>query len=93
MILETQMCLPLWWVSAVLPLGLASAWLARVHEGSRNQSTAQWMFVVLLALVGATTIGAAAATPAWCLTCGTTLAIMVLAAIWDFSSGRKAYAR
>jgi len=93
MILETQTLLPMWWLTVVLPLGLASAWLARVHEGSRRQSASQWMFLVLLALVGATTLGAAITTPAWCLVCGTTLAVMVLAAVWDFSSGRKAAVR
>ena len=65
--------------------GLASAWLARVGEGSARQAHYQGAFLVLLALMGLTTVAAAVWGPGPCLMSGTTLAVMVLAATWDFS--------
>ncbi len=63
--------------------GLASAWLARLSEGSGRQSPCQWLFFGLLAAVGVTTMASIALDTGW-LTSGATLAAMVLAAIWDF---------
>jgi hypothetical protein len=91
--LEVRPFLPLWWLAGVQTLGLASAWFARIHQGSHRQSGSQWLFLTLLALVGATTLAAALTSPAGSVVCGTTLAVMVLTAVWDFDSGRKALAR
>jgi hypothetical protein len=93
MLLETRPFLPIWWLAAVQCLGLTCAWLARVHQGSRRQSSWQWLFLLLFALVGVTTLSAAMTSPAWCLVCGTTLAVMLLAAVWDFDKGKTALAR
>jgi hypothetical protein len=51
------------------------------------------LFLLLFALVGVTTLSAAMTSPAWCLVCGTTLAVMLLAAVWDFDNGKTALAR
>ncbi len=93
MIAEFEPFLPLWWYAVVQGIGLGSAWFARLHVGSRRQSAMQWLFLLLMALVGATTLAAALTSPAGCLVCGTTLAVMVLAAVWDFDKGRKALVR
>ncbi|HEY1603509.1 MAG TPA: hypothetical protein VGG64_28155 [Pirellulales bacterium] len=93
MLHEVRPFLPLWWLAAIQILGLASAWLARVHQGSHRQPASQWVFLLLMALVGATTLAAALTSPSGSVVCGTTLAVMVLAAVWDFDYGRKAMAR
>ncbi|MBI2827048.1 MAG: hypothetical protein HYX69_20435 [Planctomycetia bacterium] len=93
MILEIRPFLPLWWLIVIQPLGLASAWMARVHEGSRHEAHCQRAFLVLLLAVGVTTLAAALTGPGSCLVSGTTLAIMVLAAVSDFDKGKKALAR
>ena len=66
--------------------GLASAWLARLHEGSCRQRAAQCVFLVSLALMGLTTMASLVLDTRYWLTSGATLAVMVLAAIWDFRS-------
>ncbi len=65
-------------------VGLASAWLARLTEGSKSQAPCQWLFLSSLGLVGLLTMTAVALGPRYWLACGGTLAVMVLAAIWDF---------
>jgi hypothetical protein len=70
-------------LSVIQIAGLASAWLARMSEGSSHQAPFQWLFFALLAVVGATTMGSIAVGTGW-LASGGTLSIMVLAAIWDF---------
>ena len=89
MLTEFKPFLPLWWIAAIQALGLASAWYARVHQGSHRQSASQFVFLLLLALVGATTLAAAVTSPAGSVVGGTTMAAMVLATVWDFHGGRK----
>ena len=63
--------------------GLTSAWLARLSEGSSHQAPCHWLFFGLLAAVGGTVMVSIALGTGW-LVAGATLAVMVLAAIWDF---------
>ena len=80
----------MWWLMGVQIVGLASAWLARIGEGSKHQISYQLLFFVCLGGVGAATIGALLCSPGSCLMTGATLPIMVLAATWDFSAGKHA---
>lgn len=69
--------------SLIQAAGLASAWLARLSEGSAHQAPCHWLFFGLLAAVGATIMVSIALGTGW-LASGATLSVMVLAAIWDF---------
>ena len=73
-----------WTLGLIQMAGLASAWLARMSEGSRSQASCQWLFLVFLAVMGLTTMATVALGPRYWLASGTTLAVMVLGAIWDF---------
>jgi hypothetical protein len=66
--------------------GLASAWFARLHEGSGRQRLTQYAFLGLLALMALTTMASLVLDTRYWLTSGATLGVMVLAAIWDFRS-------
>jgi hypothetical protein len=63
--------------------GLASAWLARLTEGTSRQHAYQWLFFGFLGLIAAATMASAALDHVHWLTTGTTLGIMMLAAVWD----------
>jgi hypothetical protein len=81
-----------WILSAVQAVGLLSAWLARLSEGSRVQTSCQRFFIACLATVGFATAASAALSSAAWLICSTTLALMVLAATWDFRAHARAEA-
>lgn len=91
--IEVQPFLPLWWLAVVQVFGLVSAWMLRVHEGSHQQSSWQFVFFISLAMVGLTTLAAALTGPCWCLVSGSTLAVMVLTVVWDFDAGKRVLAR
>ncbi len=75
-----------WFLAGVQVIGLLSAWLARLSEGSCNQVWCQRLFVACLAIMGMTTMAfVAVGTRQW-LASGTTMSVMVLAAVWDFRS-------
>ena len=82
-----------WAVVALQAAGLASACLLRVDRESRRQSSYHCVFLILLGLVGLSTLCAAAWGPIPCLLSGTTLAVMSLAATCDFESGRRVLVR
>jgi hypothetical protein len=67
-------------------IGLASAWMTRLGEGSVTQRFYQAFFVGWLSLVGLATFGALMLGPESCMICGTTLAVMALTATWDFGT-------
>jgi len=90
---ELDPIVAVWAVVALQAAGLLSACVLRVDRGSRRQTSYHCVFLVLLALVGLSTLLAAAWGPIPCLLSGTTLAIMSLAATCDFDSGRRALAR
>ena len=71
----------------VLTIGLFSGLAARVSEGSRHQTACQTIFLICLAIVGATTIVSLGGKPGAWLGAGATLSVMVLTATCDFSRG------
>lgn len=75
-----------WCTLALILAGLAAAWLARVGEGSRWQAWLQRLFLGCLAVVALVTLASVRLGPGYCLVGGAALAIMVVAATWDFGS-------
>jgi hypothetical protein len=71
-------------LAGVQVVGLASACLARMSEGSIRQASAQRIFLGCLALVGAATMTAMLIGPGASVLSGATMAVMVLTAVWDF---------
>jgi hypothetical protein len=73
-----------WMFGFIQIAGLASAWLARLSEGSRSQASCQWLFMAFLALIGLTTMASVTLGHRYWLASGITLSVMALGAIWDF---------
>jgi hypothetical protein len=73
-----------WSLGVIQVVGLLSAWLARLNEGSTRQVWCHWLFVACLALIGLATMAFVAIGARYWLASGTTLSVMVLAAVWDF---------
>jgi hypothetical protein len=69
-------------------MGLVSALLARISQGSSLEAGYQRVFFLLLASVGAATIVAVQIAPFICITSCATLSVMVLATVWDFRPKR-----
>ena len=80
----------LWLLVAAQFLGVATAWLARLSEGSARQTLSQWMFFGAMPLMGGATMAALAVGPGCWLACSTTLAFMVLTVTCDFRGSREA---
>ena len=80
----------LWLFVAAQLLGVLSAWLARLSEGSVCQAVSQWMFFGVLPLMGAATMVALAVGPGCWLACCATLSVMVLTVTCDFRGSREA---
>ena len=75
------------WFLGLIPIaGLLSAWLARLSEGSSRQAWCQRLFVACLAIVGLLTMAFVALGARYWLASGATLSVMILAAVWDFST-------
>ncbi len=73
-----------WSLGLMHVVGLLSAWLARLSEGSPRQAWFHALFVGCLFVMGLMTMAfVAAGTRQW-LGSGATLSVMVLAAVWDF---------
>ena len=81
----------LWTFGAVQALGLASAWLSRVSEGSLLQPWFQRLFLMSLLLSGAATIIAPGMGGVYWLISSATLGTMVVIAVCDFSQERQAF--
>jgi hypothetical protein len=77
-----------WCLTSIQVVGLTSGWLARIGEGSKLQTSAQRLFLLCLAIVGLSMMGAWVVNPRSCLTTAATIGVMVLTATWDFSAGR-----
>ncbi len=73
-------------------LGLLSAAVARLSEGSRRQASSQRFFLGCLGLVGGTTMLCLGLWPGCWLASGSTLAVMVLGVTCDFGRSRRATA-
>lgn len=77
---------PLWatgLLAAAQMLGLLCAAGARFSAGSRGQAFFQRLFMAWFAVLGMITPGAWIFGPGYVLACGTSLALMLLAATWD----------
>ena len=79
----------LWILVGIQLLGLLTAWLTRITEGSWCQSWCQWAFFACLGLVGVATVVSIGLGPGCWLPSGATLSSMVLAAICDFSDASR----
>jgi hypothetical protein len=75
-----------WALGIMQVVGLASAWLARLYEGSRGQAHCHRLFFGCLALTGLATMLAAELGPRYLLFSCITLSVMVLVAVWDFEA-------
>jgi len=73
-----------WLIGSIQVVGLVSAWLARMSEGSPSQAWCQRLFFGSLLLVGFMTLAVVALGTRYWLFPGATLATMILAAVWDF---------
>ncbi len=81
------------WILVTVQLaGLSSAWLARLSEGSRGQTSCQRIFLACLGLVGVATVLSLFMTAGTWMFSGATLSLMVLAAVWDFGGSTRAEA-
>ena len=80
----------LYFLVAAPILGISSAWLARLSEGSACQSMGQCVFFATLPLMGIITAFALSVGPGYWMACATTLAVMVLTVTCDFRGGREA---
>jgi hypothetical protein len=79
-----------WVIVAMQTLGLLSAWLARYSVGSRSERSCQWLFFSCLTLVGCSTVVAMSVSAASWLFCAGTLALMVIAVVYDFGGDAEA---
>jgi hypothetical protein len=77
-----------WLLISVQAIGLVSAWLARVSEGSSHQALSHSFFLVCLAIVGLAAVAGLAIGPGYWLMAATTLATMILIAVCDFRADR-----
>ncbi|REK15576.1 MAG: hypothetical protein DWQ37_09295 [Planctomycetota bacterium] len=74
----------------ILGAGLFSTLLVRTSEGSNWRAWYQWQFFACLAIVGLLTMVSVALGAEHWLAFATTLAVMILAAVWDFGSHARA---
>jgi hypothetical protein len=74
-------------LTAIQLMGLASAGMVRLTQGSCRQAWSQSLFLVALALVGIGAVAGLALGRGWCLTSGATLSVMVLTATTDLRFG------
>jgi hypothetical protein len=72
-----------WVFGIVQVVGLASAWMARLSEGSANQSSCHRLFFGLLGAIGLMTMLSVTLGPRYLLVACFTIAAMVLVAVWD----------
>jgi hypothetical protein len=78
-----------WFLVAVQAIGVTSACVTRLSEGSSRQALSQVVFLGMLPLSGAATVVAFAIGLGWWLACSATLALMILTVTCDFRSGRQ----
>ena len=73
----------LWTVSLVQLLGIGSAVLIRLSDGSRWQTACRTLFFVSLALVGMTAVGTMLIESGLWLLAGITLSCMIVSALFE----------
>ncbi|MBN2474654.1 MAG: hypothetical protein JXB62_08600 [Pirellulales bacterium] len=70
-------------------LGLGSAWVTRLSEGSRYETGCQLVFLGLLTITGLATIATAGMGIGYWLTSGPTVCLMALMVLCDFRRARE----
>ena len=76
----------IWWLLGIVQLvGLGSAWLTRMAEGSARQTVCQLFFLACLTVVGLTAVVAVQMEISGWFLSSTTLALMVLVVTLDFT--------
>ena len=78
-----------WILLAVEAIGLTSASLVRLSAGCRSHQSCQWLFFACLALVGCGSVVAMVVSPMCWLLSGGTLAMMIVAVVWDRSQNTR----
>lgn len=77
-----------WFLIALQLTGLVSTWLTRLSEGCCYHGLFQVAFLILLPLIGGTTIFALTFGSISWLASGSTLAVMVVSAVWGSERSR-----
>lgn len=77
-----------WILGGVQLLGLTSAWMARLSEGSEHQAICQRLFFLGLVLMGLTTMLTAGRPGLWLMS-AVTLAVSLLVVICDFRHAKR----
>jgi hypothetical protein len=78
-----------WILLAVEAAGLISASLVRLSAGCRSHQSCQWLFFACLALVGCSTAVSMLISPICWLVSAITLAMMIVAVVWDRSQAPR----
>ena len=78
-----------WILLAVEAIGLTSASLVRLSAGCRGHQPCQWLFFGCLSLVGCGSVVAMVISPVCWLLSAVTLAMMIVAVVWDRSQSTR----
>ncbi|HEX4144293.1 MAG TPA: hypothetical protein VHY91_12355 [Pirellulales bacterium] len=78
-----------WILLAVEAIGLTSASLVRLSAGCRGHVSCQWLFFACLSLVGCGSVVAMLISPVCWLLSAVTLAMMIVAVVWDRSQNTR----
>jgi len=81
-----------WLLAIVVPLGLASAWAARLSHGARCERPCQWIFLALLVVVAVSTGLSLRLEPAYWLISAGAFSAMVLTVLCDFRGASRIHA-
>jgi hypothetical protein len=81
----------LWTFGAIQALGLTTAWLSRVSEGSSLQTWSQRLFLLNLLACGSATVIAPGLGAGYWLVSSSTLGVMVIVAVCDFRRRERAF--
>ncbi len=81
----------LWLLVIVVPIGLLSAWAARLSQGARYETSCQRFFLGCLILVGVATVASLGLEPGCWIISGATLSAMVLTVVCDFRGPSRAH--
>jgi Flp pilus assembly protein TadB len=77
-------------LATVQLLGMASAWLARLAEGSAHQNRCQRLFFFSLIAVGGVTMMSLRMPPLYWLVSAVIFTLMIMVVVCDFSRHRRA---
>ena len=75
--------------AAMQILGIVSACVARLCDGTPREIVGQRFFLLVMLLMGIATLASLAVSPDYWLACSATLAVMVLTVVYNFHGGRE----